>query len=188
MNRFISLALILSLVGMVLWLASRPDSAPQRMPEIAGFSTDAVQRFEINHADTPPVSLQRMESGWQVQAVSGEWRGASGEAVSHLLDDLALMKPIRVVTRNPVQYEKLKVGPEATKVTLKNQQGAVLFAVLIGKQGSDLLSTYLRIPDKPEVLAVDRSLVWQVSRPLAGWKANEAGAVEPASETGKSNE
>lgn len=187
MNRYIPLVLILSLVGTVLWLASRPDSAPQRMPEIAGFAIDAVQSIEITHADSPPVKLQRIEGGWQVLSRSGQWRGAGSDAVSYLVDDLAAMAPLRVVTRNPEQYEKLKVGEGATKVTLKDQQGGLLFEVLIGKQGSDLLSTYLRLPDRPEVLAVNRSLVWQVSRPLDGWNANEGDPVD-ADNTGKSHE
>ena len=177
----------MSLAGVVIWLASRPDAAPQKMPELAGFAVGTVHTIEIIQGDGLAVTLKRHDSDWQLQAGSGNESRADDEAVTHLLTDLASMKPVRVVTRNPNQYEKLKVGSGATKVTLKDQLGGVLFAVLIGKQGSDLLSTYIRIADKPEVLAVNRSLLWQVSRPLDGWKTNEADPVD-ASNAGKSHE
>jgi len=184
-NRFLSLVLILSLAGVVLWLASRPDAAPQRMPEITRFASQAVDTIEIT--DRSQMKLQHTDSGWQLLMGSGVWRAADEEAVSHLLDDLAAMQSIRVVTRNPDQYEKLKVGSAATKVILKDRQGKGIFEVLVGKQGSDLLSTYLRLAGKPEVLAVDRSLLWQVKRPLEGWQAREAVPVE-AAEPDKSHE
>lgn len=185
MNRFISLALVLSLTGVVIWLASRPDAAPQQMPQLAGFAVEKVHTIEIKgHGPALTFSrneLGKGESSWQLLAGPEKKVAADSEAVIHLLNDLAAMTPIRVVTRNPEQYERLKVGTETTEVTLKERQGAVLFAVLIGKQGSDLLSTYIRLADKPEVLAVDRSLVWQVHRPLDGWKAKEAAPVGAAS-------
>jgi len=184
-NRFLSLALILSLAGVVLWMALRPDAAPQRMPEIARFASQGVDSIEIR--DHSQIKLQRVESGWQLLIDSDVWRGADDEAVLHLLNDLAAMQPIRVVTRNPDQYEKLKVGLAATKVLLKDRQGKELFEVMIGKQGSDLLSTYIRFAGKAEVLAVDRSLLWQVKRPLEGWQARDVAPVE-AAEVEKSHE
>ena len=183
MNRFLSLALILSLAGVVLWLALRPDSAPQRMPEIARFASQAVDAIEIR--DDSQIKLRRAESGWQLMIDSSVWSTADDEAVTHLLDDLAAMQPIRVVTRNADQYEKLNVGSAATKVLLKDRQGRELFQVMIGKQGSDLLSTYIRLAGKPEVLAVDRSLLWQVKRPLEGWQAREAVQIEAAAKPEK---
>ena len=183
MNRFLSLALILSLAGVVLWLALRPDSAPQRMPEIARFTSQAVDAIEIR--DDSQIELRRAESGWQLMIDSSVWSTADDEAVTHLLDDLAAMQPIRVVTRNADQYEKLNVGSKATKVILKDRQGRELFQVMIGKQGSDLLSTYIRLAGKPEVLAVDRSLLWQVKRPLEGWQAREAVQIETAAKPEK---
>jgi hypothetical protein len=56
-------------------------------------------------------------------------------------------------------------------VLLKREHGDTLLELFIGKQGSDLISTYLRFADRPEVLAVDRTLLWQVRRPYEEWKA-----------------
>lgn len=178
------LALILSLVALVLWLASRPDAASQQMPEMAGFASDRAQSIEIAREESSTIRLKRSDAGWQLQADVGEWRAANSDAVSHLLNDLAAMKPIRVVTRNPAQHQKLKVGPKAVRVTLKDQHEVLLLEVLIGKQGSDLLSTYVRMAGQHEVLAVDRSLVWQVSRPLDGWQGSEPLQTESAADTG----
>jgi hypothetical protein len=54
---------------------------------------------------------------------------------------------------------------------MKREGGDTLLDLFIGKQGSDLISTYLRLADRPEVLAVDRTLLWQVRRPYQDWKA-----------------
>ncbi len=176
----ITLALILSLAAIVIWLASRPDAAPQQMPELAGFATERVYSIEIMQRDASLLTLKRSREGWQLQLASGQESRADNDAVVHLLNDLAAMKPVRVVTRNPEQYEKLKVGPGAAKVTLQDQQESTLFEVLIGKQGSDLLSTYIRIAEQPEVLAVDRSLLWQLRRPVEGWRAKVEAAAPAA--------
>ena len=188
MNRFLILATVLLLLGMVLWLASRPDAASQQMPEIAGFVSDRVQTIEIAGGEASPIRFKRMGAGWQLLMNAGEWHDANGDAVSHLLNDLAAMKPIRVVTRNPEQHQRLKVGSKAIRVTLNDQHGVVLLEVLIGKQGSDLLSTYVRMAGQHEVLAVDRSLVWQVSRPLDGWQGREALPVEGVANSEASSE
>lgn len=188
MNRFLMLALILSLVAIVLWLASRPDAASQKMPEITDFTSETVQSIEIAREEVPAIRLKRSNTKWQLLTNTGEMRAANGDAVSHLLNDLATMKPIRVVTRNPEQHQKLKVGPKAIRVTLKDQRDVVLLEVLVGKQGSDLLSTYVRMAGQHEVLAVDRSLVWQVSRPLDGWQGREALPVEGVANSEASRE
>ncbi len=163
--------LLLFLAGVVIWLASRPDSAPQVMPEMIRFNPDAVYALTLTNGAEVTVSLLRDGTLWKLEGAEGEQEDANADIVQHLLDDLAFMKIVRVVTRNPEHYEKLRVTAGSTRVLLKREGGGTLLELFIGKQGSDLISTYLRVAGRPEVLAVDRTLLWQVRRPYQEWKA-----------------
>ena len=135
------------------------------------FNPDAVYALTLTNGGGVAVSLLRDDSRWKLQGVEGEQEDADAAAVQRLLDDLASMKIVRVVTRNPEHYEKLRVTTGSTRVLLKREGGDTLLDLFIGKQGSDLISTYLRVGGRPEVLAVDRTLLWQVGRPYQEWKA-----------------
>ncbi|NOR73290.1 MAG: DUF4340 domain-containing protein [Mariprofundaceae bacterium] len=165
---------LLFLAGLLIWLASRPDSAPQLMPEMVRFNPDEVYRLALMDGGDVAVSLLRSDSGWKLkgEGAEGEQQDADADAVQHLLDDLASMKIVRVVTRNPEHYEKLRVTTGSVRLLLKSKRGDTLLDLSVGKQGSDLISTYLRLADRPEVLAVDRTLLWQVRRPQQEWKAS----------------
>jgi hypothetical protein len=164
---------LLFLAGVLIWLASRPDSAPQSMPEMVRFNPDEVYTLALTDGGDVAVSLLRSDSGWELkgEGAEGERQNADADAVQQLLDDLASMKIVRVVTRNPGHYEKLRVTTGSVRLLLKREGGDSLLDLSVGKQGSDLISTYLRLADRPEVLAVDRTLLWQVRRPYQEWKA-----------------
>ncbi len=178
--------LLLFLAGVVIWLASRPDSAPQVMPEMIRFNPDAVYALTLTNGGEVTASFLRDGSRWKLEGegVEGEQEDADADAVQHLLDDLASMNIVRVVTRNPEHYEKLRVTTGSTRVVLKSEGGDSLLELFIGKQGSDLISTYLRVGGRPEVLAVDRTLLWQVSRPYQEWKAPVSSDVDGSSVDG----
>ena len=191
MKKSMVTVLILLLIGMVFWLASRPDSAPQKMPELVHFNPADVFSITLKQEAVGVVSLLRSGEKWQLAGgLQGEGKeAANADAVLHLLDDLAGMAIIRVVTRSPENYERLQIGLEkmgstktgsgSTQVTLKGKDGNMLLNLFVGKQGSDLISTYVRMADTPEVLAVNRVLVWQVRRSYQGWKTRASTPAEP---------
>ncbi len=188
MNRFLIPATVLLLVGIVLWLATRPEAAFQQMPEMPEFASDRAQSIEIAGGEVSSVRFRRSDAGWKLLTESGEEHHANKDAVLHLLNDLAAMQPIRVVTNNPEQHQKLMVGPKAIRVTVKDQHEVVLLEVMVGKQGSDLLSTYIRVTGQQAVLAVDRSLAWQVNRSLDGWQQHDLAPAESAASRGATDE
>jgi len=182
---------------VALWLASRPDAAYQQMPEMVRFKQGEITSITLARAGSPTLSLVRKDGQWYLSeegALGTDGRAAAEaaveapveadeEAVEHLLHDLATMEIVRVVTRNPEQYEKLKVTAGSTGVLL-TRDGEIVLELYVGKQGGDILSTYLRVNDWPEVVAVNKSLLWQVNRPFDGWRANE-GVVMPAKDREK---
>ena len=162
---------ILLLAGVVVWLLSRPESAPQEMPEMIRFDKHSVDLISLAGGEVEEIQLHRSENIWLMKG--GE--RADIDAVEHLLGDLAGMEIVRVVTRNPDHYKRLGIGDGSVRVTL-SVSGIELLHVEIGRQGKDLLSTYLRIGDSPEILAVNKSLLWQVRRARDSWQT-----VEPQS-------
>ncbi|HXH65309.1 MAG TPA: DUF4340 domain-containing protein, partial [Mariprofundaceae bacterium] len=128
------------------------------------------------------VHLVRRGKDWQVQD-GKDWRDADGQAVDDMLGTLAGMRPDRMVTTNPDHYADLHVTDGADRITVKGETGAAMLDLLVGKPGPDLVSTYVRLAGRPEVLSVDRSLGWQVRRALADWLEKEpkaAGSAKPA--------
>lgn len=151
MKKPIVVMLILLLAVVVFWLASRPDSAPQKMPELVRFNPADVFSIMLKQEAVGVISLRRSGEKWWLSEEGEE--AADVDAVLHLLDDLASMEIVRVVTRSPENYERLQIGLEkmgstktgsgSTQVILKGESGNTLLDLFIGKQGSDLISTYL---------------------------------------------
>lgn len=184
------MVLILLLAGTAFWLASTPDSGSQKMPELVQFKTADVYSMMLKQEALGEISLLRSGEKWLLSAggAGDKQEVADVDAIRHLLDDLATMKIVRVVSRNPEKRKRLEMGLErlgstktgsgSTQVTLKTKDGNTVLDLFIGKQGSDLISTYIRMADRPEVLAVNRVLVWQVRRSYQGWKAAVSASIE----------
>jgi hypothetical protein len=168
---------LLLLAVLVIWLASRPDSAPQTIPETVSVDPSQVLTITLRRAGSEPLLFKRVDGAWRL-ANGRKSEAADEDAVSHLLSNLASMRVVRVVTRNPQQYEAMHVGESAPEIVLKDKSGNTLLALRVGKQGVDFLTTYIRLIDKPEVLAVNKVLNWQVGRSRDGW-------LQPKEPTGK---
>jgi len=168
MKKSVLPVVILLLAVLVLWLFARPDSASWNQPELVRFDPASVDSIRLSGEGVKELLLHREEMQWLMQ----EGQRADRDAVDHLLNDLASMEVVRVVTRNSEHYPELGIGEDAVRVVLSGA-GSDLLTVEIGKQGGDLLSTYLRMAGKNEVVAVNKTLVWQVRRAKEGWKAVE---------------
>jgi len=139
-------------------------------------NTESAQSWSGLHAnEVVQISLQKMASK-KIELVlqKGEWMLSDGtkaqqDAVYRLLDDLEGMQWVRVVTQK--RSHDAELGLEhAVHVLCQGASGKHLLDLEVGKQGSDLLSTYVRRVGEDEVIAVNRSLVWQVHRRLSSWR------------------
>jgi len=181
MKKTAIIILFLFMIGVLIWLISKPDSAPQKMPEMIRFNPADVFSLILAHEGAETIFLRRSGDQWKLLKECSEDKKmafAQAAAVQHLLDDLANMDVVRVVTRNPEYYEKLHVGSGSTQVLLKDKGDSVITNLFVGKQGRDLISTYLRVDGMPEVLAVNKVLLWQVRRSYQGWKAVDSAKTE----------
>lgn len=169
-SRLIVALLLLAVAAWAVWQGTRPSGAPQAMlPHWPVIHTNAVARIDIQLSPDEHVRLQKQDGKWMLMLKQPE--PASEKNVRHLIDDLAGMRVIRVVSRNRTHDAELGVDDKGVSVQLSNSSGKRLLDLVVGKQGSDLLSTYVRLADALEVVAVDRALVWQVRRDISSWKA-----------------
>lgn len=161
-----SLAL-LGLLGAALWLGMVPSQAPQSMPVIPRIDVAAVSTITIE-ATGMRVHLRKAEDQWLVDGSR-----ADNELVERLLADLSGMQPVRLLTRNPQRYGELGLAEDSVHLTLQDSAEKIVAELYVGKQGTDILSTYIRFSDMDAAIAVDRTLVWQVRRSQQGWYAPE---------------
>jgi len=178
-------AVLLLLIGWSAWQFSQPALAPQVHEPLKTPDISKVAAIELAPISGPVIRLKKKEKKWML--VGKPDVPANEESVRHLLNNLANMRVVRVVTHTHTHDDALGMN-RGTKLILLDQTDTVLFTLTVGKQGSDLISTYVRIGQAPEVLAVDKSFVWQVKRDLNAWKAplsKPHDTSEPAKKTGQ---
>lgn len=143
------------------------------------WSADAVQRIRLESGFQPTVELVKQGDQWQVQPGDAVAKPARPDLVERLLLDLSTMQVMRIVARGSKHDAELGLDSSGrVALTLMDQSGSDLLSLVIGKQGSDLLSTYVRYQGQQQVVAVDKSLIWQVRRTADGWKQPESAAEQ----------
>lgn len=160
-------ALFLLLLGVVLWMWQEPSSKPQRMDIWASIAAEKIYKIIIQKQGTQSIVLQLQQGKWHL----GNGDLAVQGATLRLLDDLTAMQVIRVVTRKQNHDADLGLLKRGVTVKCLDAQAVVLLDIRVGKQGSDLLSTYVRRAGDDAVVAVNKTLVWQVKRSKNAWKA-----------------
>ncbi|MDX8390643.1 MAG: DUF4340 domain-containing protein [Mariprofundaceae bacterium] len=172
MKKITFFVVMLLLATWILWKGGEEPMGQQTMPSWPVIKADMMTHITLNSA-TSTVKLQKKEGQWYV-VQGAETLLADQTATERLLNDLAAMQPIRMVTANRGKHAELAIDDQlGTVVTLENNNKVTKISLVIGKQGSDLLSTYVRLLGQPEVLAMSRALVWQIKRTEASWLAIE---------------
>jgi len=163
------ITLFFSLLWLIIWLWQEPTSRQQDMEIWPDIAVEEIVKVVIRKQSSDQLVLQLVEGHWRL--VNGDL--AVQDAVQHLLADLVGMLPIRVVTRKHEYDAELGMQDRAVWVQCLNGKGELVLDLVVGKQGSDLLSTYVRRVGDDAVVAVNRALVWQVKRSNRAWKSVE---------------
>lgn len=174
MKKTVWIILLLLLLGVVLWVWQQPASQSQDMDTWSNIAVHDIAKVMIQRDGGKSIVLELQE---------GQWRLANGDlavqhAVLRLLDDVTAMQVIRVVTQKREHDADLGLLKRGVRVQCLDAQGIVLLDITVGKQGSDLLSTYVRRAGKNAVVAVNKALVWQVKRTKRAWKEVEKKSSE----------
>jgi hypothetical protein len=187
MKRLLILAMAAAFAAWAVWASMQPANAPQGgVPKLLPPAPAQVHAIIISQGKDSQVRIERHDGEWFV--AGDNLSPANTEYVSRLLSDITAMRVVRVVTRKRDHDVSLGFGDHVSGVELLDASGNVLFDVHVGKQGSDVMSTYIRIQGQDPVLAVDKSLIWQLKRDASAWKAPKpADKQEPPAPAEKEN-
>ncbi len=169
------LLLAIALLGWSYWQFQQPPRSASDLPDaLPAVTVSDVVAVDIQNAAND-LHFVRQQGQWKL--VGHEAQQVDEQALHTLLDDLASMRVVRSVARGTKHDQRLGMD-KAQRIHLKvSNASAVVLEADIGKQGSDLTTTFLRVQGSDAVLAVDKMLRWQLQRTAEGWLK----AKEPAS-------
>lgn len=171
MKMIIASFVVLSLVAFFFWQKEDQQVARQTMSDWSVIDENKVARISIKAASDSEVVFQYTEQSW---VFLDDGSAADGEAIARLLSDLTQMKAVRVVTRTRKHDDDLGFTARSVQLKLSDAAGKVLLDVSVGKQGANLISTYVRLRGEDSVLAVNKALTWQIHRSRDAWKKKDA--------------
>jgi hypothetical protein len=163
--RLLALAVILASVW-VLWQGGRPARMPQVMNVWPPLAVEHVRGLRLQ-TGKDVLDLEINNGVWFGRDEGGS-RPANQQGVAMLLQLLAGMRQMRVVTHSPRMHASLGVASGA-RVRLLAGDRRTLLDLYVGRGGVNLLSTYVRKADEDTVYAVDRLLTPLLKSPLAYW-------------------
>jgi len=175
MRRLGLFALIFIVLAALYWLLERPaqrrtTQEPARL--LSGFAPAEVERLALTCPDKGAVVLQRAGTGWQVSTPEDtNAYAADSSAVQALLDALAALTTGSMASRNSDRHALYNVNPETgLRIEGRDRSGRTSAAVVIGKNGPNIFSTYVRAADSDTVYLVDGILQAPASKTLNEWR------------------
>ncbi len=185
MRRLGLFALIFIVLAALYWLLE--GSALRRVPQepgrlLSGFAPAETARLALTSPDNGAVVLQRSGAAWQVSEQDTDAAyAADSSAVQALLDSLAALTTASMVSRNPGRHALYEVDPaRGVRVEARDRSGLVLADVVIGKNGPNIFSTYVRAAGSDTVYLVDGILQTAASRTLNQWRDKTVFKFDPA--------
>jgi len=169
---------IIALGALFFWQKEDTSQAQQQMPAWTTIDAKKINSMELRQAGEAPIVLKRSGTQWLVGG-----NPADVNAVKRLLQDLSSMQPVRVVTRKRSHDADLGLDAQGVSILLSDSAGKHLLDATLGKQGADLLTTYLRLKGSDVVLAMNKALNWQIHRSADAWKQAPPAQATPILDT-----
>lgn len=175
-KRHFSVLLALTLLAAVAVALLAPqkvgrqsESGSDLLLPLAGSRINDVSEVRIRTADSPTVTLRRVDERWQVEELQGypvDW-----SRLRQLLADLAQAKVVEQKTDNPDYYARLGVEDleqeGASGVLLELGFEGESVSLMVGKDAGSRKGQYVRLTGSPRSVLVDREL--EVAREPIDW-------------------
>jgi len=172
MRRLSLFALIFIVLAGLYWLLEgQGKRSPKTVHLLTSFKPAHVERINITSPGTGAIVLQRTDGAWQVSTGQAASYAADSSAVQKLLESLAVLKADSMVSRNPDRHALYEVSKETgLRVEAHDRDKRALAALLIGKSGPNIISTYVRNDDSDQVYLVDGILQNAAAKSLNEWR------------------
>lgn len=191
---------IAAAVAITAFIIERPDRS--RVSDVAeeyfipDYDIEAVYRVDISQL-IDGATIAREGDGWQVAELVTPLKGelmekeerepkpvrarrADGERVRSALGSFSGLEQGVLVSKNPDKRSLYQVGETGLRVKGYDRDGAQIFDIVIGKNGPDLVSSYIRRGDEDEVYLAGRSLMGIFSPRPGDWRDRKITSVEPS--------
>jgi hypothetical protein len=140
------------------------------LPLTADFDASRAAAITITAPGKPPVILKKHGEAWELTAGAATF-GADTAAVTSLLAQIGKLKSATVASRNPKNFGSFDVSDEkAVAVKIEDAAQKVTTHVLVGKNGPDIFSTYVRAKDAAAVYLVPGIFRNIADRELKDWR------------------
>ena len=160
------------------------------------FDVDRIDRFEVRQLQGG-AAIRRGEKGWLVSDLATEakkeltakegreipeesWRPADSLRVEAALSRFGGLQEGLLVSDNADNRPAYRVDASGVAVRALDPSGKELFDLVIGKNGPDLIGTYVRRAGEDDVWLVGRPLFGVCSPRAADWEAKDAGEANEA--------
>jgi hypothetical protein len=174
---FISLAAIYFFMETSVGKRNKKEGPKLLFPEL---KIKKAALIKIKSTEKGEFVLTKAKDVWQVKQNSQTYI-ASTDAVEKLLDKVAKMKIETVSSRNPKNFAAFEVsngkGIETTILDSKNNS---LAALVVGKSGPDLFSTYVRNKASNNVILTTGMLKTDFGRELSDWRNKKIYSLKPS--------
>lgn len=184
---------IAALFAVAVVLIERPFAEQrgdlQRDLLLPGFAAEKVGKVEAEYLISG-IQLEREGETWKVAKLptrmeaelaaqearelpAVEWFPADAARVNALLGTFGDLSRGMLVSSNPEKQMEYNVGALGQKLRFLDREGKPIGALIIGKNGPDFISNYVRLEDSNEVYLIDRSLRGIVSAEVEDMKQKE---------------
>lgn len=165
MNTRTTLLLALVLVVLagaatIVQTTTRKARSPEGKPLFAAFSLEKTDAFAITRSGKE-VRFERKGEQWMVATEGGHL--ADQKRAKEVLDKIALMKTVDVVSTSRDKHTSFGVDTTATRITAYTS-GKETANLLVGEPGPDFMSCYVRADGKNDVYRVPGNLSSMVQR------------------------
>jgi len=164
---FISLAAIYFFMETSVGKRNKKEGPKLLFPEL---KIEKAALIKIKSTEKGEFVLTKAKDVWQVKQNSQTYI-ASTDAVEKLLDKVAKMKIETVSSRNPKNFAAFEVSNEkGIETTILDSKNNSLAALVVGKSGPDLFSTYVRNKTSNNVILTTGMLKTDFGRELSDWR------------------
>jgi hypothetical protein len=172
-KKMLFLAVVLAALASLYFISEQTAAKKERrieLPLAAGFDASRAAVITITVPGKAAVALKKHGDAWTLTAGDTTY-GADMAAVTSLLEQIGKMKSATVASKNPRNFDSFDVSDgKAVDVKIEDAGLKVCAHVLLGKNGPDIFSTYVRAKDAGTVYLVPGILKNMADRELKDWR------------------
>ncbi len=173
-KKIIPLLVAVTLLGLVIAHFEKPFQDRFTMvetPFYPNLKIDDIAAIDIDYF-THKTHLEKENQEWQV-IEEGQKFLADVERVDRILHFFTEVKKGEPMTTDENKFPALQLDTTGISVTLFNAKGDKLSRMIIGKQGPDVFSTFVRDENDKKAYLVETYLTNMLNVPIEEWKKKE---------------